>query len=63
MKRTKPLTKGQRKKAVQAVQRTLDGIDFEKFWERVLTNVAPLVRANELVRARSLSKAATHVLY
>lgn len=56
------MTTAQRKKAVQAVQRTLDGIDFAKFWERVLTGIAPRVRANELVRARSLSKAGTHVL-
>lgn len=40
--------------AVQSLQRTLDGIDWDKFWERVIKRVTPRVEANERIRAKSL---------
>ncbi len=43
-------------RALRAAQRTLNGIDFEKFWERVIEKVAPFVAANEQMRAKSLEK-------
>lgn len=42
------------KKAVEALQRTLNGIDEKKFWKRVMDRVSPKHDANALVRARSI---------
>lgn len=49
-------------KALQAAQRTLHGIEFDKFWDRVIRRVTPKADANETIRAKSLAKAGHHVL-
>src|SRR5947209_3903568 len=49
-------------KALTAARRTLHGIKFDKFWDRVIQRVTPKADANERIRARSLAKAGHHVL-
>jgi hypothetical protein len=47
---------------LQAAQRTLNGITFDEFWDRVIRRVAPKADANARIRSRSLAKAGHHVL-
>jgi hypothetical protein len=49
-------------KKISHVEATLNAIDFDQFWARVLKRVAPLIKANEEVRRRSLEKAGSTVL-
>jgi hypothetical protein len=52
----------EQRRALQAAERTLKGIKFNKFWETVICRVTPKADANERIRARSLAKAGHHVL-
>ncbi len=48
------------KERVASVQRTLDGIDMEKFWQRVMTRYIPLAEANERMRFLSYKHIVEH---
>jgi len=48
--------------AVEAAQRTLDSIDMDKYWSRVIERVAHSVQVNELIRAKSRELAFSHVV-
>lgn len=44
-------------RALRAAERTLNGIKFDKFWDRVIRRVTPKADANARVRSKSLAKA------
>ena len=48
--------------AVRAAQKTLDAIDYDTFWNNVLTRIAPKVEANQMIRVKSHGKASSRVL-
>ena len=52
----------EQRRALQAAERTLKGIKFDKFWDRVIIRVTPKADANARIRSRSLAKAGHHVL-
>ena len=50
------------KRAEEAAERTLRGIDMKKFWRKVIGRVAQKAEANQMARVRSLGKASSTVL-
>lgn len=55
------MTKRQRK-ALMAVQETLNAINEGAFWRKVMRRVGPLMEANERVRFKSYAAAHNKVL-
>jgi len=61
MKRRKKCKKQQ--EALCAAQRTLDSINEERSWGKILARITPKVEANIRIRAKSLGGASSRVLY
>ena len=51
------------KSKYSSVQKTLNSINFIQFNNKVLNLIFPIVLSNIKVRAKSLNKAGSHILY